>query len=133
MVARVRIMAADPQIAADPLDAIRRRLADDEPIPGFGHRLYPAGDPRAAALLSAHQPGPAWQRLIAAVYALTGRKPSVDVALALLEDELALPPGGGLALFALGRTVGWIGHSLEQRTDGRLIRPRADYVGAVSP
>jgi citrate synthase len=133
MVTRVRTMAADPQVAADPTDALRRRLVNGEPIPGFGHRLYPDGDPRAAALLAAHQPGPAWQRLIAAVYAVTGRKPSVDVALALLEDELALPPGGGLALFALGRTAGWIGHSLEQRADGRLIRPRADYVGEVSP
>ena len=131
MVARIRDMAADPQMVADPVNALRRRLADGEPIPGFGHRLYPDGDPRATALLAAHEPGPAWRRLIAAVYALSGLKPSVDVALALLEDELALPPGGGLALFALGRTAGWIGHSLEQRADGRLIRPRADYVGAV--
>ncbi len=133
MVARVREMAADPPILADPVDGLRGRLARGETIPGFGHRLYPDGDPRAAALLAAHPPGPAWQNLIAAVDALTGRKPCVDVALALLEDELAMPPGGGLALFALGRTAGWIGHSLEQRADGRLIRPRADYVGARSP
>ncbi len=40
-----------------------------------------------------------------------------------------LPPGAGLALFAIGRTVGWIAHALEQHQDGRLIRPRAAYVG----
>ena len=126
MVGRVRAMAADPAVMANPQQALRAR---HDPIPGFGHRLYPDGDPRAAALLRAHQPDPAWQRLIDAIYQLTGRRPSIDVALALLEDELALPPGGGMALFALGRTVGWIGHSLEQRSDGRLIRPRAEYTG----
>src|SRR5918994_775618 len=42
---------------------------------------------------------------------------------------LELPPGGAVALFALGRTVGWIGHAIEQYRSGSLIRPRARYVG----
>jgi citrate synthase len=42
---------------------------------------------------------------------------------------LDLPPGGAVALFALGRTVGWIGHAIEQYRSGSLIRPRARYVG----
>jgi citrate synthase len=40
-----------------------------------------------------------------------------------------LPPGGALALFSLGRTVGWVGHAIEQYETGRIIRPRARYVG----
>jgi citrate synthase len=45
---------------------------------------------------------------------------------ASLEGPLA---GGAFALFALGRTVGWIGHAIEQYRSGSLIRPRARYVG----
>jgi citrate synthase len=43
--------------------------------------------------------------------------------------SLGLPRGAAFALFAVGRTVGWIAHALEQRRQGRLIRPRAVYVG----
>ena len=46
-----------------------------------------------------------------------------------LAAALDLPPGAPLALFALGRTAGWIGHALEQYSTGQLIRPRARYVG----
>jgi len=42
---------------------------------------------------------------------------------------LELPPGAPLALFALGRTAGWIGQAIEQYQVGQLIRPRARYVG----
>jgi citrate synthase len=42
---------------------------------------------------------------------------------------LGLPAGSGLVLFAIGRTIGWIGHAIEQYANGELIRPRAKYVG----
>jgi citrate synthase len=42
---------------------------------------------------------------------------------------LGLGSGGAVALFALGRTVGWIGHAIEQYESGSLIRPRTRYVG----
>jgi citrate synthase len=44
---------------------------------------------------------------------------------------LRLPPGAPLAVFAIGRTIGWIGHAIEQYATGQLIRPRARYVGAL--
>ena len=60
---------------------------------------------------------------------LMDEHPTVDFALATVARTLALPPGGAVALFALGRTVGWIGHAIEQYRSGSLIRPRARYVG----
>jgi citrate synthase len=50
-----------------------------------------------------------------------------------LEQTLQLPTGAGLTLFALGRTVGWIGHALEQYQRQQLIRPRARYTGVPPP
>jgi citrate synthase len=47
----------------------------------------------------------------------------------MLQDTLRLPVGAAVALFAAGRSAGWIAHALEQRQDGRLIRPRAIYTG----
>jgi len=44
---------------------------------------------------------------------------------------LKLPAGSPFTLFAIGRTVGWIGHAIEQYATGQLIRPRARYVGVA--
>jgi citrate synthase len=115
---------------------ISGRLRRGERIPGFGHSLYPEGDPRGAGLL----------RVVAGTYPesiavalsgtvagemlhLMGERPNVDFALATVARALELPPGGAIALFALGRTVGWIGHAIEQYRSGSLIRPRARYMG----
>ncbi len=129
MTERVAALLAEPGMREDPETGLAARLARGDTLPGFGHRLYPAGDPRAAALFAAIKPGRFWQRLIAAGTALTGTPPNVDLALAALERRLDLPAGAALALFATGRTAGWIAHALEQRASGQLIRPRAHYVG----
>ena len=68
--------------------------------------------------------------MFAAAEALTGQRPNIDTALVALERTLRLPEGAALAIFAAGRTAGWIAHALEQRQDGRLIRPRATYAEA---
>jgi citrate synthase len=127
MTERVSAMLAEPGMATAPSTAIAARLERGEPLPGFGQRLYPDGDPRAAALLVALNPDPWWQEILATVEALTGQRPNIDTALVALERTLRLPPGAALAIFAAGRTAGWIAHALEQRQDGRLIRPRASY------
>ena len=54
----------------------------------------------------------------------------MDFGLVTLARALGLPPGAAVTLFALGRTVGWIGHAIEQYEGGSLIRPRARYVGS---
>jgi citrate synthase len=112
------------------------RLRRGERIPGFGHSLYSGGDPRGAELLrltsATHQDSPAVALSTAVAdeaLELIGERPTVDFGLVTLAQALGLPPGGGVALFALGRTVGWIGHAIEQYEGGSLIRPRARYVG----
>lgn len=106
------------------------RLARGDGLPGFGHALYPDGDVRATYLLSRILPRhPQWKKMIDAGSALIGQKPSLDLALVALRRHLRLPVGAAFGLFALGRSIGWIAHGLEQREQSDLIRPRAVYTG----
>jgi citrate synthase len=110
--------------------ALRQRLDAGDDLPGFGHPLYPAGDIRAIALLE--QVGridPRANALADDVIRLTGKRPTIDFALVALTRALGLPDGTAFLLFAVGRSVGWIAHALEQRAAGTLIRPRAVYTG----
>ena len=61
----------------------------------------------------------------------TGEHPNVDFALAAVAYVLRLPAESPLMLFAIGRSIGWIGHAIEQYATGQIIRPRAKYVGIV--
>ena len=107
----------------------RKALASSEPPPGFGHALYPDGDPRATALLEAIEVEPGLAALRREVEAATGQRANVDFALVALRRSLGLPAEAPFALFALARTAGWLAHAIEQITTGALIRPRARYVG----
>jgi citrate synthase len=62
---------------------------------------------------------------------LSGEEPNSDFALAVLARLLNLSEGYGVGLFALGRTIGWLAHAIEQYQSDRLIRPRARYVGVM--
>jgi citrate synthase len=96
--------------------------------PGFGHPLYPEGDPRAQALMSAFAAPPeleAFRRTAAE----SGQRDNVDFALAALARGLRLPEGASFVLFAIARCAGWTAHALEQARAGGAIRPRARYVG----
>ena len=107
-------------------ERLTARLRRGEEIPGFGHPLYPDGDPRAATLL-AGLPDERMLDFVATVEAGTGLKASVDVGLFALERAYRLPAGAGISLFAAGRSVGWVAHAIEQTESGRLIRPRARF------
>jgi citrate synthase len=118
--------------------AIGDRLRRGERIEGFGHPLYRDGDPRASALLDLLQdryPRSPEVRFVLeavdAVRAALGERPNLDFALAASARVLRLPPHSALTLFAIGRTIGWIGHAIEQYATGQLIRPRAKYVGVA--
>jgi citrate synthase len=117
---------------------IAQRLRSGESIPGFGHPLYPGIDPRCRALLAVSKalaPESGAVRMsevmMAAGERLLGRRPNLDFGLVIACRAAGLPADAPLALFALARTVGWIGHVIEQSASSRLIRPRAQYVGPV--
>ncbi|MFC2967073.1 citrate/2-methylcitrate synthase [Acidimangrovimonas pyrenivorans] len=118
---------------ADVAGLIETRFRRGDGVPGFGHRLYPDGDPRARALLGLLPPEPGRETLVATMAESAGRHPNLDFALVAIRRALALPRGAALALFAIGRTAGWIAHALEQRDEDGLIRPRARYVGVSPP
>ena len=109
--------------------AVAARLAHGMAAPGFGHPLYPAGDPRARALFTAFDPPPALSALRDAVLAATGERDNVDFALLALGETLSLPGEAPFALFAVARCAGWLAHAIEQAENGDLIRPRARYAG----
>jgi citrate synthase len=132
----VEAFLREVEAVGDARAAISGRLRRGEGIPGFGHSLYPGGDPRGAELLrataSAYPDSPAVARSVEVAeeaLGLMGERPTVDLGLVTLAQTLGLPSGGAVALFVLGRTVGWIGHAIEQYESGSLIRPRARYVG----
>lgn len=109
--------------------AVRAWLARGHRLPGFGHPLYGAGDPRARDLLAHLDPSPDFVELAAAGREFAGEEPNIDFALAALADAHGLPPGAPLSLFAVARSVGWLAHAMEQNATGALIRPRARYIG----
>jgi citrate synthase len=111
-------------------EAVAARLAFWTATPGFGHPLYPDGDPRARALMGAFQAPEPYAGLLEAMEAAQGAPDNVDFALSAMARSLALPADAPFALFAVARTAGWIAHAMEQATLGALIRPRARYVGA---
>ncbi|MBV9489893.1 MAG: citrate synthase family protein [Verrucomicrobia bacterium] len=126
---RVRLLLGDSDFMSDPSRAIAAYSARGEKVPGFGQRLYPLGDPRAAALLARLDVPSQVLGLIQAMEDATGKRPNIDFALATLEWRLKLPQGAGFRLFAIGRVVGWIAHVLEQWVCDQSIRPRAVYTG----
>ena len=116
--------------------AIGQRLRRGDRLPGFGHRLYPAGDPRAPVLLDMLRDccGPHRRMaVIEAVIAATGERglpaPNVDFMLASLAHLAGMQRGASEAIFGIARTAGWLAHAIEEYARGSSIRPRAIYVG----
>jgi len=114
-----------------PDEAVAARLAHGLTAPGFGHPLYPDGDPRAAALMRAFAAPPPLAALRQAVETATGAHDNADFALWALTSALKLPPDAPFALFAAARCAGWTAHAMEQVAAGGPIRPRARYAGAA--
>ena len=112
------------------------RVRRGESLPGFGHRLYPEGDPRFTMLVdlaraASDSPLPAWfDELLEASAEMELGPPTSDLGLVVLARALGLPDAAAVTMFAVGRMAGWIAHALEQRRQGFLLRPRARYVGA---
>ncbi len=118
---------------ADPEAAVAERLRAGERLPGFGHSIYRARDPRAAVLLElipGSEAAALVGRLTAAVAGRPGVFPNVDLALAAVQHAFGMRAEAGEAVFAVARTVGWIAHALEQYAeDGLRFRVEGAYVG----
>lgn len=134
--ARVAALWDEVKTPSRAMHMLSARLQRGETLPGFGHMLYANGDPRSILLLNQlsqalpNQAAMKMSQAIAdAILKLTGQHPTIDFSLISLTRALKLPDSTALALFALGRSAGWIGHILEQYASGEMIRPRARYVG----
>jgi len=126
---------------------LRRELAADRRIMGFGHRVYKVRDPRADVLAGvAEQMGGAalhdrklfdLARAVehTALRVLEEAKPgrnlrtNVEFYTALVLQSLGLAPSQFVALFACGRAAGWCAHVIEQHAEDHLIRPQSEYIG----
>lgn len=127
--AQVSAFLGEIRRGSDPRAAARQRLAQGLEIPGFGHPHHPQGDPRARALIQAAGLPQELQDLLRVGEGLTGQAPTFDMALALLSRQLDLPRDAAFTLYAVGRTVGWLAHALEQASSGSPVRARLRYVG----
>jgi citrate synthase len=134
---RVLALLAEADTPKGARALIAGRLRRGETPPGFGHPLYPDGDPRAALLLRlAEASGHTieWRRarsLLKAGSDLLHDLPNLDFGLAAVTRAYRLPVEAPVLLFALGRTIGWIAHAIEEYASGQLIRPRARYTGPM--
>ncbi len=133
---RVEALLATIETRARAARTVREWLARGEQVPGFGHPLYPQGDPRGTLLLElARNYGAKTEAahtalaLVDAMSAGGHPLPTLDAGLVTLCACLELPRGTAATIFAVGRTAGWVAHILEQRAAGFLLRPRARYVG----
>jgi citrate synthase len=138
-----RVLKMLDQVAAmgDAERYVKELLDRGERLMGFGHRIYRAEDPRARVLRSTArrlgsprvEVAEALER--AALAELEARKPdrvlatNVEFWSAVVLDFADVPPDLFTCMFTCARTAGWSAHILEQKREGRLIRPTAKYVG----
>ena len=136
--ARAYALIEDAREASSVQAFIAARWQRGDELPGFGHALYPDGDPRGGELLAMLRRMRAdndamrhLESVIAAVEETSGQRPNIDFMLAALCHVHDLPAAPALVLFAAGRLAGWLAHALEQQSLGKLIRPRARYTGVA--
>src|SRR4051812_47008337 len=138
---RVLTMLDDVEREGDADRYVKAVLDRGERLMGFGHRVYRAEDPRARVLrrtaleLGARRAEVAEDLERAALAELQVRQPdrvlatNVEFWSAVVLDYAEIPPDLFTPLFVCARTAGWSAHILEQKREGRLIRPTAKYVG----
>ena len=121
---------------ADVLRVVGELLRRGEKVPGFGHFVYRAGDPRAVLLLDLVRRAAPKSRALAVAEAVLAEvrhkslpEPNIDFAIATLVQVAGMLRGSGETVFAVARTAGWIAHALEAYAGPGPLRPRAVYTG----
>src|SRR6516225_3747626 len=138
---RVLKMLDDVAELGDADRYVKDLLDRGEGLMGFGHRVYRAEDPRARVLrrtakaLGSPRVEIAEALEKAALAELQARRPdrvlatNVEFWSAVVLDYAEVPAELFTSMFTCARTAGWSAHILEQKREGRLIRPTAKYVG----
>jgi citrate synthase len=138
---RVLHMLDEVERSGDPEGYVKQLLDRGERLMGFGHRVYRAEDPRARVLrrTSREIGSPRFEAAEAleraALAELQARKPdrvlatNVEFWSAVVLDNANVPPELFTPMFTSARVAGWSAHIMEQKREGRLIRPTAKYVG----
>src|ERR1700712_2998312 len=139
--ARVLPMIEEVERAGDARKVIADILDRKDRLMGFGHRVYRAEDPRARVLrrtckeLNAPRYDVAVALEQAALAELRERRPdrtietNVEFWAAVILDFAKVPPHMMPAMFTSARTAGWSAHIMEQKREGKLVRPSAQYIG----
>ena len=130
-------LLAEALTRKNPVSTIADRLRAGEAIPGFGHALYPDGDPRATTLIEMLPDGTARasaEELAEAMRSRSGSHPNIDFAIAAMALHYAMSADAGEAVFAVARTAGWLAHALEEYSDRpSRFRPTGLYSGRQPP
>jgi citrate synthase len=138
---RVLKMLEEVEQTGDAERWVKQAMDRGERLMGFGHRVYRAEDPRARVLrrtcreLGSPRLEAAEALEQAALAELHARKPdrvlatNVEFWSAVILDHAEVPPDLFTPMFTCARVAGWSAHILEQKREGRLIRPTAKYIG----
>ncbi len=142
--ANERVMAMLQEVpSVDEVEAfVTSRLARKEKVPGFGHRVYKAVDPRATFLktfakaiaqetgnMDLYRMSSTIEEVMEREVGAKGIHPNVDFYSATTYFSMGLDIDLFTPVFALSRNAGWAAHAMERRADNRLIRPRCQYTG----